>query len=132
MLAVRLGTSAVDVDLLAEAHYLPRLAASPATVIERGITVIVGQGLPPLDDVVVEIGSTGTALTAHTDEFGRFRVPFSPLGVLPLGSYVLRVGERPMVFDAVETQLLVVLSTFEPQGSSGPVVGTNVLVARGS
>jgi hypothetical protein len=69
---------------------------------------------------------------APADESGRFRIPFSPLGQLPLGSHALRVAGRPLVYDAVETPLVVILSTFEPQGPSGPLFGSSVIVARSS
>ena len=71
-------------------------------------------------------------MRATADESGRFRIPFSPLGKLPLGGHVVGVAGRPLVYDAVETPLVVVLSTFEPQGPGGPSFGSNVIVARSS
>ena len=100
------------------------------TVTERGITTIVGQGFPALEDVVIDVGSTGIVVRATADESGRFRIPFSPLGKLSLGRHVLRVEGRPLVYDSVETPLVVVLPTFEPQGPGGPVFGSGVIVSR--
>ena len=130
VLSVQVGAAAIDVGLLAEAHYVPRLQMAPVTVTERGITMIVGQGFPPLEGVDIDVGSSDLVVHATADESGRFRVPFSPLGKLSLGSYVLRVAERPLVYDATETSLVVVLSTFEPQGPSGPAFGSNLIVSR--
>ena len=129
-LSVRVDADALDIGLLAEAHYMPRLLTAPVTVTEQGITMLVGQGFPPLEDVVIEVAPTGIVVNATADESGRFRIPFSPLGKLSLGSHVLRVTGRPLVYDAVEAPLVVVLSTFEPHGPSGPVFGSSVSVSR--
>jgi hypothetical protein len=133
VLALNSGGTIVEVELRAEAHYLPRLVASPMSVTERGVTMIVGQGFPPLEPVVVHVGNQSTSLDliAHPDELGRVRLPLRPLGALQLGNYIVSVEDRPAFYDGPSTTLLVVLSTFEPSGGSGPHFKPGVLVSRG-
>ena len=130
-LTVRAGDTSIEVGLRAEGHYQPRLVASPATVTEREVAMIVGQGFPPTEAIGIQVGSSNVRVIAHPDELGRFRVPIRPLGELPLGSYVLRVDDRPEFYDGPEAVLVVVLSTFEPRSPTGPMFGSNLIVSRG-
>lgn len=125
------GAASVAVPLRGTGTFEPRIVVTPGAVTERGITTIIGQGFPPGDPVVVEIG--GDLVRPVTpDVTGEFRIPVTPIGVLGLGNHIVRVGARPGVYDDVRGQLVVVLPTFEPQGPGGPAFGSSVIVTRGS
>jgi hypothetical protein len=121
----------VEVVLRGQGRFSPRLAASPQAVTDRSISTIIGQGFPPADPVLVQILGTPISFNVTPDTEGKLRIPFSPLGKLPLGSYTLHVDGLPTVYELIETQLVVVLPTFKPQGPTGPAFGTSLLVTRG-
>ncbi len=121
----------VEVVLRGQGRFSPRLAASPQAVTDRSISTIIGQGFPPGDPVLVQIVGTPVSFNVTPDAEGKLRIPFSPLGKLPLGSYTLRVDALPTVYEFIETPLVVVLPTFKPQGPTGPAFGTSLLVTRG-
>jgi hypothetical protein len=60
-----------------------------------------------------------------------FRIPFSPLGRLELGTHTLAVDGVPQLYEGPETTIVVVLPTFAPQGPTGPAFNNSLLVARG-
>ena len=130
-LTVSSGAASVDIPLRGNGTFEPRLMVSPAAVTVRAFTTIVGQGFPPGDAVVVDIGGA-KSVTVTPDENGRFQIPFSPFGVVELGSYPVIVPERPLVYTEVRGQLVVVLPTFQPQGPGGPAFGNSLIVTRGS
>ena len=104
---------------------------TPAAVTQRGFTTVIGQGFPPGDVVVVEIGG-GLERPVTPDEIGEFRIPIAPAGILGLGNHPVQVDARTGVYDDVRSQLVVVLPTFEPQGPGGPAFGTSIIVTRGA
>ena len=121
----------VEVVLRGQGRFSPRLAASPQAVTDRAISTIIGQGYPPNDPVLVQIVGTPVSFNVTADAAGMFRIAFSPLGKLSLGSYTLHVDALPTVYELIETPLVVVLPTFKPQGPTGPAFGTSLLVTRG-
>jgi hypothetical protein len=130
-LTISSGTAATVIELRGQGRFLPRVMASPGAITVRGITTIIGRGFPPGGTFDVEIGGTGHVVTATADPTGAFRIPFTALGTLELGNYVLEVDALASVFDVVRGQLVVVLSTFEPQGPGGPAFGEALIVTRG-
>ena len=130
-LTVTAGGTTLVVDLLGAARFEPQLLASPQAVTERGVTLLVGQGFPPSQSFDVRVEPAGIVVPATTDAEGVFKVPFAPLDRLALGTYAVRVDERPGVFASPSAPLVVVLATFRPQGPSGPAFGTDLLVSRG-
>lgn len=125
------GAASAAVDLRGVGTFDPRLVVTPAAVTERGSTTIVGQGFPPGDPVVVEVG-TALDRAVTPDEAGEFRIRVTPVGLLRLGNHPVQVAARAGVYDVVRSQLVVVLPTFEPQGPGGPAFGSSIIVTRGS
>lgn len=125
------GAASVAVPLQGTGTFAPRIVVTPAAVTARGITTIIGQGFPPGDPVVVEIGQD-LIRPVTPDETGEFRIPMTPAGVLDLGNHLVQVDARPDVYDDVRGQLVVVLPTFEPQGPGGPAFGSSIIVTRGT
>jgi hypothetical protein len=130
-LTITSGGEGGDVALTGQGRFAPRMFSSPAAVTERGITTILGQGFPPGDSFTVRFLNTTTSIPVVADGQGMFRIPFTPLGKIELGAYVLQVDGVPGTFDDVKTQLVVVLPTFEPQGPGGPAFGEALIVTRG-
>jgi len=133
---VSTGASA-SVTLRGQGRLAPQLAASPASISERGFTTIIGQGFIPGESVTVDVvapvaGSSILSLSATVDTSGIIQVPLSSFGQLPLGSYELVVAARPDAYDEVRSTLLVALGTYQPQGPTSAVFGDNALVARGN
>ena len=131
VLSVTSGDAAVDVPLRGVGTFEPRLVVTPAAVTQRGFTTVIGQGFPPGDVVVVEIGD-GLERPVTPDEIGEFRIPIAPAGILGLGNHPVQVDGREDVYDDVRSQLVVVLPTFEPQGPGGPAFGSSIIVTRGA
>jgi hypothetical protein len=131
VLTVSSGAASVDVPLRGVGTFEPRIVVTPAAVTARGFTTIVGQGFPPGDPVVVEIGAD-LERPVTPDEIGELRIPIAPAGILGLGNHRVQVDARPGVYDDVRSQLVVVLPTFEPQGPGGPAFGSSVIVTRGA
>jgi hypothetical protein len=120
-----------DIAMFGTGHFAPQLLSSPAAITTNQFTTIIGRGFPPNQTFDVHLDPVGLVLTVTADAQGQFRIPLSPIGKLTLGSYILRVDPLPDVFDLVRGQLVVVLSTFEPQGPGGAAFGDALLVTRG-
>jgi hypothetical protein len=120
-----------DIAMFGTGHFAPQLLSTPAAITTSQFTTIVGRGFPPNQNFDVHIDPIGLVLPITSDGQGQFRIPLSPLGKLTLGSYILRVDPVPDVFDLVRGQLVVVLSTFEPQGPGGAAFGEALIVTRG-
>ena len=120
-----------DIAMFGTGHFAPQLLSSPAAITTEQFTTIVGRGFPPDQTFDVHVDPTGLVLTVTSDAQGQFRIPLSPIGKLSLGNYILRVNPVPDVFDLVRGQLVVVLSTFEPQGPGGAAFADALIVTRG-
>jgi hypothetical protein len=120
-----------DIAMFGTGHFAPQLLSTPAAITTSQFTTIVGRGFPPNQNFDVHVDPIGLVLPITSDGQGQFRIPLSPLGKLTLGSYILRVDPVPDVFDLVRGQLVVVLSTFEPQGPGGAAFGEALIVTRG-
>jgi hypothetical protein len=79
----------------------------------------------------VRIDDGALTLVATPGEDGMFRIPFSPIGRLELGTHTLAVDGVPQLYEGPETTIVVVLPTFAPQGPTGPAFNNSLLVARG-
>jgi len=108
-----------DIAMFGTGHFAPQLLSTPAAITTSQFTTIVGRGFPPNQNFDVHVDPIGLVLPITSDGQGQFRIPLSPLGKLTLGSYILR------------GQLVVVLSTFEPQGPGGAAFGEALIVTRG-
>ena len=129
------GGASGDVAMFGEGHFAPQLYATPAAITADGFTTVIGLGFPPNQPFDVKV-ATGTevllVLPATSDAQGQFQVPLNALPKLTLGNYVLHVDAQADVFELVQTQLVVVLPTFEPQGPGGPAFGNTMIVTRGN
>jgi hypothetical protein len=126
------GGASGDVAMFGDGHFAPQLIASPEAITVDSFTTVIGLGFPPNQTFDVHIDPTDLVLPATSDAQGRFLLPLSAIGKLTLGNYVLRVDAQANVFDLVQGQLVVVLSTFEPQGPGGAAFGNALIVTRGS
>jgi hypothetical protein len=120
-----------DIAMFGTGHFAPQVLATPAAITTRQFTTIIGRGFPPNQTFDVHVDPEGLVITVTSDGQGQFRIPLSPTGKLTLGNYILRVDPVADVFDLVRGQLVVVLSTFEPQGPGGAAFGEALIVTRG-
>ncbi len=130
VLAVTSDSASTLVTLRGRGRFAPQISASPATITERGITTIVGQGLPPGATFQLDIPPSTVTVTATADGAGIFQVPLHAFGTLPLGAYEVVLPAEPGVFEEVRASLLVVVGTFQPQGPTSAAFGDNLLVTR--
>ena len=124
------GDASVASALTWQGRLDPRLVASPAAVTRQALTEIHGRGFPAGVELTVLVGD-GHEVVVVTDDDGALSFPLLPLGVLELGTHRVSVDADPTRYDEVRTQLVVVLPTFEPQGSGSSVFDTPSIVGRG-
>ena len=120
-----------DIAMFGTGHFAPQVLATPAAITTSQFTTIIGRGFPPNQTFDVHVDPAGLVITVTSDGQGQFRIPLSPAEKLTLGNYILRVDPVADVFDLVRGQLVVVLSTFEPQGPGGAAFGEALIVTRG-
>jgi hypothetical protein len=120
-----------DVAMFGEGHFAPLLLAAPAAITTHGSTTIFGLGFPPNQSFDVHVDPTSLVLSVTSNAQGQFQIPLGAVPDLSLGNFVLRVDPVPEVFDIVQSQLVVELGTFQPQGPGGPAFGDAIIVTRG-
>jgi hypothetical protein len=111
--------------------FVPTLEAFPPVAAPGQVTTIIGGGFPPSTaiELVWEVGPDVFAVTS--DSAGSFKLPVLILGNTLLGPTVVSAVAQTGLFDQVDTDLLIVPGTVQPQATAAFVQLLTNHVSRG-
>jgi hypothetical protein len=125
------GGSAASAALTSSALYAPTLEAFPPVATPGQVTTIIGEGFPPSTPVQLVWDVNSEVFSVTSDALGSFRLPVLILGNSLLGPRIVSAVAQPDVFDQVDTDLLIVPGTVQPQASVGLIQFLTNHVSRG-
>ncbi|HWM20061.1 MAG TPA: choice-of-anchor D domain-containing protein [Ilumatobacteraceae bacterium] len=125
------GGSSAAATLTGDALYAPTLEAFPPVAAPGQVTTLIGDGFPPSTpiEMVWEAGPEVFSITS--DATGSFKLPVLILVNTLLGPRIVSAVAQPGRFDQVDTDLLIVAGTIQPQGTGGFVQLVTNHVSRG-
>ncbi len=125
------GGSSAAATLTGTALYAPTLEAFPPVAAPGQVTTLIGDGFPPSTpiELVWEAGPEVFSITS--DATGAFKLPVLILVNTLLGPRIVSAVAQPGLFEQVDTDLLIVAGTIQPQGTGGFVQLVTNHVSRG-
>jgi hypothetical protein len=125
------GGSSATAALTGSGLFAPTLEAFPPVAAPGQVTTLIGDGFPPSTpiQIVWEVGPEVFSVTS--DAAGSFKLPVLILVNTLLGPRIVSAVAQPDLFEPVDTDLLIVAGTIQPQGTGGFVQLVTNHVSRG-
>jgi hypothetical protein len=117
--------------LTSAALFVPTLEAFPPVASPGQVTTLIGDGFPPSTAIELVWGVGPDVFPVTSDAAGSFKLPVLILGNTLLGPRVVSAVAQPGVFDQVDTDLLIVPGTIQPQATAAFVPLLTNHVSRG-
>jgi hypothetical protein len=125
------GGSSASAALTSAALFVPTLKAFPPVASPGQVTTLIGDGFPPSTAIELVWGVGPDVFPVTSDATGSFKLPVLILGHTLLGPRVVSAVAQPGVFDQVDTDLLLVPGTIQPQATAAFVPLLTNHVSRG-
>jgi hypothetical protein len=125
------GGSSATAALTSAALFVPTLEAFPPVASPGQVTTLIGDGFPPSTAIELVWGVGADVFPVTSDAAGSFKLPVLILGHTLLGPRVVSAVAQPGVFDQVDTDLLIVPGTIQPQATAAFVPLLTNHVSRG-
>jgi hypothetical protein len=111
--------------------FAPTLEAFPPVATTGQVTTLIGEGFPPSTPVQLGWSADAQTFPVTSDAVGSFKLPVLILGNTLLGPRIVSAVAQPDLFEQVDTDLLIVPGTVQPQASVGLVQFITNHVSRG-
>ena len=125
------GGSSATATLTGAGLFAPTLEAFPPVATPGQVTTLIGDGFPPSTAVQLGWDANAQTFSVTSDAVGSFKLPVLILGNTSLGPRIVSAVAQPGLFEQVDTDLLIVPGTVQPQASVGLVQFITNHVSRG-
>jgi hypothetical protein len=125
------GGSSAAAALTGASLYAPTLEAFPPVAAPGQVTTLIGDAFPPSTPIQLVWEAGPEVFSVTSDAAGSFKLPVLILVNTLLGPRIVSAVAQPGLFEQVDTDLLIVAGTIQPQGTGGFVQLVTNHVSRG-